>query len=36
MNSKEKIAYLWRIGGKAKAYTSCVLYLKVFKNDLYR
>ena len=34
-NSKEKIAYLWRIGRKLKAYTSCVPYLKVFKNDLY-
>ena len=35
INSKEKIAYLRRIGWKPKAYTSCVLYLKVFKNDLY-
>ena len=35
MNSKEKIAYLWRIGRKPKAYTSCVPYLKLFKNDLY-
>ena len=35
MNSKEKIAYLWRIGWKLKAYTSCALYLKVFKTDLY-
>ena len=32
MNSKEKIAYLWRIGWKSKAYTSCVPYLKVFKG----
>ena len=31
---KEKIAYLWRIGWKPKVYTSCVPYLKVFKNDL--
>ena len=35
MNSKEKMAYLWRIGWKPKAYTSCVPYLKAFKNDLY-
>ena len=35
MNSKEKIAYSWRIGSKSKAYTSFVLYLKVFKTDLY-
>ena len=35
MNSKEKIAYSWRIGWKPKAYTSFVLYLKVFKTDLY-
>ena len=38
MNSKEKIAYLWRIGRKPKAYTKglrCIPYLKVFKNDLY-
>ena len=35
MNSKEKIAYLWRIVWKPKAYTSCVPCLKVFKNDLY-
>ena len=35
MNSKEKIAYSWRISGKPKAYTSVVLYLKVFKTDLY-
>ena len=35
MNSEEKIAYLWRIGWKPKAYTSCAPYLKVFKNDLY-
>ena len=36
MNSKEKIAYLWRIGWKPKAYTSCVpVFKKVFKNDLY-
>ena len=34
MNSKEKIAYLWRIGWKPKAYTSCAPCLKVFKNDL--
>ena len=34
MNSREKIAYSWRIGWKAKVYTSCVPYLKVFKNDL--
>ena len=34
MNSKEKIAYLWRIGWKPKVYTSCALYLKVFKNNL--
>ena len=27
MNSKEKIGYLWRIGWKPKAYTSCVPYL---------
>ena len=35
MNSKEKITYLWRIGWKPKVYTSCVLYLKVFKTDLH-
>ena len=35
MNSKEKITYSWRIGWKPKAYTSFVLYLKVFKTDLY-
>ena len=35
MNSKEKIAYSRRIGWKPKAYTSFVLYLKVFKTDLY-
>ena len=35
MNSKEKIVYSWRIGWKPKAYTSFVLYLKVFKTDLY-
>ena len=35
MNSKEKIAYSWRIGCKPKAYTIFVLYLKMFKTDLY-
>ena len=35
MNSKEKIAYSWQIGSKPKVYTSFVLYLKVFKTDLY-
>ena len=35
MNLKEKIAYLWQIGRKPKAHTSFVLYLKVFKTDLY-
>ena len=35
MNSKEEIVYSWRIGGKPKAYTRYVLYLKVFKTDLY-
>ena len=35
MNSKEKIAYSWRIGRKLKAYTNFVLYLKVFSTDLY-
>ena len=34
MNSKEKITYLWWSGRKPKAYTSFVLYLKVFKDDL--
>ena len=35
--SKEKIADSWQIGWKPKAYmyTSFVLYLKVFKSDLY-
>ena len=33
--SKEKITHLWLIGWKPKAYTSCVPYLEVFKNDLY-
>ena len=28
--SKETIAYLWWIGLKLKAYTSCVPYLEVF------
>ena len=35
MNSKEKITYSWRIGWKPKAYTSYVLYLKVFMTDFY-
>ena len=35
MNSKEKIEYSWQIGWEPKAYTSFVLYLKVFKTDLY-
>ena len=34
-DSKEKIAaYSKQIAWKPKAYTSCVPYLKVFKNDL--
>ena len=32
---REKIAYLWRIGWKLKAHTSCDPYFEVFKNDLY-
>ena len=35
MNSKYNIVCLWRIYWKAKAHTSFVAYLKVFKNDLY-
>ena len=32
---KKKIADSWQIGWKPKACNSSVLYLKVFKNDLY-
>ena len=35
MRSKRKIPDSWRAGWKAKACTSFVLYLKVFKNHLY-
>ena len=35
MHSKGKIPDSWRTGWKAKACTSFVLYLKVFKNHLY-
>ena len=35
MPSKRKIPDSWRTGWKAKACTSFVLYLKVFKNHLY-
>ena len=35
MHSKRKIPDSWRIALKAKACTSFVLYLKVFKNHLY-
>ena len=35
MHSKRKIPDSWRTGWKAKACTSFVLYLKVFKNHLY-
>ena len=35
MHSKQKIPDSWRTGWKAKACTSFVLYLKVFKNHLY-
>ena len=35
MNSKENNVYSWQSGGKPKAYTSFVLHLKVFKDDLY-
>ena len=35
MHSKRKIPYSWRTGWKAKACTSFVLYLKVFKNHLH-
>ena len=35
MHSKRKISDSWRTGWKAKACTSFVLYLKVFKNHLH-
>ena len=35
MHSKRKIPDSWRTGWKAKACTSFVLYLKIFKNHLY-
>ena len=35
MHSKRKIPDSWRTGWKAKACTSFVLHLKVFKNHLY-
>ena len=35
MNLKENIAYSRRIGWKPKACTSCLPYLKVFKNHLH-
>ena len=35
MHSKRKITDSWGTGWKAKACTSFVLYLKVFKNHLY-
>ena len=35
MHSKRKIPDSWRTGWKAKACTSFLLYLKVFKNHLY-